>query len=156
MERCWQIPTPDFLAALPRDPRQLYERLCVDSPPSDWPGYVGPLVYGLDALRTGRIPADLRAALYQALLLLPGITITKTATNSDGATAVMLLLDHKPERTEVFLDPDTGHFTGERRTLITSSFRGPFRGLKAGTVLRSSAVTMAVVDEIGVLPNTSI
>ena len=32
MEECWQLPNSHFLAALPRDPQVLYERLRADSP----------------------------------------------------------------------------------------------------------------------------
>src|SRR6266536_2371760 len=67
---CWQVPTPDFFAALPRGARRLHDRLRTDSP-ADRPGYTGVLTYAIYALQTGLVPADLRAALYRALLLLP-------------------------------------------------------------------------------------
>ncbi len=67
---CWQVPTADFLAALPRDARQLYDRLRADSP-ADRHRYTGVLTYAIDALQTGLVPADLRAAVYRALLLRP-------------------------------------------------------------------------------------
>jgi hypothetical protein len=140
----WQVPTADFLAALPRDPDELYRRLCTDSP-AERRGYVGPLVYGVDVLRTGLVPADLRAALYQALRLLPGLTVVADTVNPDGAPAIALCLDHTPWRTEVFVDPVTGHYIGERQTCVAR-----VRDCRAGWVLRSAAVTRAVVERIGV------
>lgn len=149
IEGSWQTPTPTFLAALPRDPGQLYQRLCADSP-AGRAGYVGPFVYAVDALRTGLVPADLRAALYRALRSVPGLTVVPDAANPDGTPAIALRLDHSPRRSEVFVDPVTGQFIGERETCIADVRHGLGFALRAGWVLRSSAVTRAVVDGIGV------
>lgn len=146
---CWQVPTADFLAALPRDARQLYDRLRADSP-ADRPGYTGVLTYAIDALQTGLVPADLRAALYRALLLLPTATMAETADDKASrhhVPGVSLVLDDGTLRTEILIDPANGQFAGLRRTLTRD-----VGGLKAGTLTESSDVTTAVVDTIGELP----
>jgi hypothetical protein len=143
----WQVPTPEFLVGLPRDPQRLHQRLSTDSR-DDRPGYTGVLVYALDALRTGLVPADLRAALYRALLMLPGMTIVESAQNLDGVPAVALVHDDGTRRTEVFIDPANGHFIGERDTVTSNTDRG----LKAGTVTKHTAVRTATADAIGGVP----
>lgn len=146
---CWQIPTVEFFAGLPREPGQLLSRLRADSPtPPRFPGYVGELAYALDALRGGLVPADLRAALYEALLLLPKMRLVEQAVGPDGTPGYALVLDHSPIRTEVFVDADTGHFMGERSTSFAASGGKP----SAGTVTRSSAVVRSLADGIGLPP----
>ena len=145
MEDCWQLPNSHFLAALPRDPQVLYERLRADSP-DDRTGYVGPFVYAADALRTGRVPADLRAALYRALLLLPGFE-TGEADDQDGTRLIWLAVDDGVRRNEIFISAADGQFAGERATLIRD-----VRGLTSGTVTTDTAVRVAIVDALGQLP----
>lgn len=145
----WQTPTPAFLAALPRDPDELYRRLCADSP-AGRAGYVGPFVYAVDALRTGLVPADLRVALYRALRSVPGLAVVPDTANPDGAPAIALRLDHSPRRTEIFVDPATGHYIGARDTCIANVRYGLRFAMRAGWVLGFSSVTRAVVDGVGV------
>ena len=142
MEECWQLPNSHFLAALPRDPQVLYERLRADSP-DDRPGYTGPFVYAADALRTGRVPADLRAALYRALLRLPGIEIGE-ADDQDGRQHICLAVDDGVRRNEIFVSSADGQFAGERAALTRD-----VRGLTAGTVTTDTAVRVAIVDAVG-------
>ena len=138
----WQGPTPGFLAALPRDPSQLLDRLREDSP-DDRPGYAGAFVYATDALRTGLVPADLRAALYRALLMLPGAQITERS-DTDNGQDLSLSIDTGGRLNEIFINSKNGQFTGERAT-----FTRDIGDFKAGTVQTSTVVTTAVVDEIG-------
>ncbi len=143
----WQAPTPGFLAELPRDPQELYEQL-EEASPSDRPGYTGVLVYALDLLRTALVPADLRETLYRALLVLPGMTIIEDAENMDERASVALSRDDGIRRTEIFLDPKTAQFIGERNTLTCEDVHG----LSAGTVTKCTSVSTAVVDMIGAMP----
>jgi hypothetical protein len=144
VEQCWQLPDSHFLAALPRDPQVLCERLRADSP-DDRPGYAGPFVYAADALRTGRVPADLRAALYRALLL-PGVEIGE-ADDQDGTRHISMAVDDGVRRNEIFISSADGQFAGERATLTRA-----VRGLTAGTVTTDTAVRVAIVDVLGRLP----
>jgi len=144
----WQQPTTEFLAGLPREPRALYSRLEADSP-QDRPGYVGAVVYARDALRTGLVPASMRAALYQALLLVPGMVLEDNAQNADGQPGIALVMDDGVYRIEIVIDPGTGQFIGERETLASDNLD---LSLAAGTVMQSTAVTTAIVGEIETLP----
>jgi hypothetical protein len=101
-------------------------------------------------LQAGLVPADLRAALYRALLLLPTVTMAETADDKASkrqGPGVSLVLDDGTLRTEILIVPANGQFAGLRRTLARDA-----GGLKAGTLTESSDVTMAVVDAIGELP----
>jgi hypothetical protein len=141
----WQTPTPDFLAALPRDPRRLLHRLRADSP-DDRPGYIGAFVYATDALRTGLVSADLRAALCRALLMLPGAQITEPDDKNEGR--ISLSIDDGFRRREIFLSGADAQFAGERCTVTRD-----MPDLKAGTVTTSTVVSMATVDRIGQVPS---
>jgi hypothetical protein len=141
-EGSWQVPTPDFLASLPRDPHQLLNRLQADRP-----GYTGAFVYAADALRTGLVPADLRAALYRALLTLPDAQITEP-TDTEKWQDIALSINDGHRRSEIFINSANGQFAGERSTVTHD-----IGDLKAGTVTQSTAVTITTVDSIGQTPS---
>lgn len=140
----WATPTPEFLARLPRDPDALRTRLCEDSPAGR---YTGPFVSAVDALRTCAVPADLRSALYRALLRLPAVRPAEVV-DVDGNACLALVHDDGPTRIELLVEPVAGQFAGERDTLRRDSSCG----LTAGTVISSTAVRTAVVDGLGALP----
>lgn len=140
----WTAPTPEFLARLPREPGALHARLCADNPARR---YGGPFTAAVDALRSCTVPADLRAALYGALLALPAVQLAEV-TDIDGQSCPALVHDAGPTRTELLIDPVDGQYAGERDTLR----RGSACGLTAGTVIASTSVRTAVVDTIGVPP----
>ena len=142
----WSNPTPPWLAGLPRDPQQLYDRLRADAPRNKR-GDAELLVYAADALRSGLIPADLRAALYRALARLPGLEITEQVANLDGRKGTAYGISDGDTRQEIIIDPVTGEFIGERETTARD-----LDGLKAGTVMSYASVTTAVVDRAGVRP----
>ncbi len=142
----WQDPTPGFLAGLPRDPAQLYSRLQADAPANDR-GSAELFVYAVDALRTGLVPADLRAALYQALTRIDGIELTDQAVNLDGRVGTAIGIDDGQFRHDIIIDPVTGTFIGEREVLTDDYDRAP-----DGTTMSYSAVRTAVVDAIGTVP----
>ncbi|MEJ2858818.1 MULTISPECIES: CU044_5270 family protein [unclassified Saccharothrix] len=132
----WQFPRPEFLAGLPKDPKQLYERLRTDSG-----GGKQALVYAADALRTGLMPAESRANLLRALTHLPGLDVTDDAADLDGRRGVALGISEDGERQEIILDPATGEVIGERK--VSDSM---FAGIPKGTVTSYSSVTTTVVD----------
>mgnify|MGYP001417665753 CR=1 FL=1 len=136
----WHAPTSEFLAALPRDPSALLDRL-VDGPSSR---FTGPFSRAVDLLRSGAVPADLREALYAALVRLPAVTVDEAATDPEGRPCLALVHDAGPTRTELFVDADTGQFAGERDTLRKDSSIG----LGVGTVIATTAVRTAVVDHV--------
>jgi|GEM_PF-561934 len=147
----WQNPTPEWAGSLPRDPRQLLDRLRRDAPGADEGndrGDVELLVYAADALRTGLLPADLRAALYRALALVPALRVTEDVANLDGQRGIALGMDTDGERHDIIIDPGTGAFIGERQTATRD-----IGGLPAGTAGSSTSLRTSVVDEIGATPS---
>jgi hypothetical protein len=143
----WQNPTPEFLAGLPRDPDELFDRLDRDAPDNSR-GNAELLVYAADLLRNPLlVPADLRSALYQALTRVGGLTVTPGAVNLDDRPGTALGIDDGTSRTEIIIDPATGTFIGEREVTITD-----VDGWPAGTVISKTSVTNAVVDAIGEAP----
>ncbi|SFQ50910.1 hypothetical protein SAMN05421810_108180 [Amycolatopsis arida] len=142
----WQNPTAEWQASLPKDPQALYERLAADAPDNDR-GDVELLVYAADALRSGLLTKDVRAALYQALAKVPGLEVTDRQANLDGRIGTALGMDDGTSREEIIIDPETGRFIGEREVLVEDSGAIP-----AGTTMSFTAVTTAVVDERGVRP----
>jgi hypothetical protein len=143
----WQDPTPSFLASLPRDPSQLYQRLLADAP-DNGRGNAELLVYAADALRTGLVPADLRAALYQTLTRLDGVDLVDQAVNLDGRVGTAIGIDDGQFRQDIIIDPTTGAFIGEREVLT-----GDYDGAPDGTTFNYTAVRTAVVDTIGSIPS---
>lgn len=146
-EPSWQHPTSEFLAGLPRDPQGLRERLEADSPPPRT-GYCGPLTYACDVLATGRVPAAVRAALYAALRLVPGVGVT-SGQDAVGRAGVAFVHHDEARRAEVIVDPDGGQFLGERDTLNQAL---PEHGLPAGTTIAATSVRVAVASALGAAP----
>lgn len=142
----WHAPTPEFLARLPRDPDELLHRLRADGPEGRTASQ--PFTRAVGALRSGLVPADLRAALYSALVTLPAVSVKDQVTDLDGGTRLALVHDDGPTRTELLVDPADGAFAGECDTLRTPSRLG----LATGTVVLCTTVRSAVVDTLGGLP----
>ncbi len=138
----WQQPTPQFLAELPRNPDQLRERLITDSR-----NPAKAFTYATDALRTGLIPAGLRVALYQAMLMLPATELTSADNDGTRPPSWTLRHDNGPFRDEIFISRADAQPTGERRTVTHD-----IPDLSAGTVTTSTIITMAIADSIGEPP----
>ncbi|MGH3397078.1 MAG: hypothetical protein ACRDPO_20550 [Streptosporangiaceae bacterium] len=139
----WQHPTPQFLDDLPRNPAQLHQRLITDSSARS-PSHAKAFTYATDALRTGLIPADLRAALYQAMLMIPGTDLTGADDDSTRPPGWSLRRDNSPFRDEIFISRADAQLTGERSTVIHD-----IPDLTAGTLTTSTITRMAVTDSIG-------
>lgn len=140
----WQAPTVQFFQRLPRDPTVLLERLCADNP-GRW---FTPFAAAVTTLRTGLVPAALRRGLYRALTGLPGVSVVEHVPNIDGRDCLALVHDAGRTRTELLIDPVNGQFAGERDTLRADSRSG----LRAGMVISTTAVRVAVVDQAGTRP----
>ncbi|MGB3442972.1 MAG: CU044_5270 family protein [Actinophytocola sp.] len=143
----WQNPTEEFLASLPRDTDALHDRLRTDTDGRGHDPDLEMVVYVADVLRTGLVPADLRAALYRALAMVPSLEITEQVANLDGVQGTAYGISAKGQRHDVIVDPMTGQFIGERQVTEQS-----FDDIPAGTVTEYTSVTTAVVLEIGVRP----
>jgi RNA polymerase sigma-70 factor (ECF subfamily) len=95
-----------------------------------------------DLLRTGVVPADLRAALYQAAAMIPGVTVTEGQANLDGRTGVAIgRFEEGPAKTrqELIIDHETGLLIGERSVLTQAQ-----EGIPAGTATTWTAIETSV------------
>ena len=138
----WQGPSATFIAELPRDPRRLYDRLRADTKGHGQDRDQEILVYAADALRSGLLPADLRAALYRALTYLPTLQITARTATLDGHTGTALGITAAGEQQEIVIDSATGAFIGERKRLTEQQ-----DGIPAGTTIGSSTVRYNIVKK---------
>lgn len=140
----WQEPTAEFVATLPSDPQQLYDRIraaMADEPSGpDW----ATLGFVKEAIQRGLMPAELRANLYRALALLPSLEVTDRNANLDGRLGIGLGADRGDQRVELIIDPATGQFIGERLTATRSRGVTP-----AGTVVSYTSLSTGVVDKVG-------
>jgi RNA polymerase sigma-70 factor (ECF subfamily) len=107
-------PITEEIAAMPRDPQRLLDHLGADAE-EDRSGAVIDAV--AQALRSGIVPADLQAAMYQALALLPDVVITDDAADLDGrrGTAIGVQRADGAETDEIIVDPTTGLYLGQRQ-----------------------------------------
>ncbi|WP_160669330.1 hypothetical protein [Pseudarthrobacter sp. ATCC 49987] len=95
------------------------------------------------ALRTGVIPADLRAAFYKAAAFIPGVTVVDKQATIDGRTGIAIGIPSPDggSRQETIIDPTTGLMIGERNVLLKD-----YPGFPAGTVMTWTSVRTSVVN----------
>ncbi len=84
------IPLEEAIAGAPRDPKELLELIYDNTRGSGPTPDEEAFITIVDTLNTGVIPADLRAALYQAAALIPGLTVVESEATLDGRTGVSL------------------------------------------------------------------
>ena len=102
------------------------------------------LVFIADTLRTGVVPADLRAALYKAAAGIPGVKISDRAATLEGQTGIAFGRDDSNGvRQEIIIDPNTGLMIGERQVLLRDNI---LPGAPAGESMGWTTVTTTVVD----------
>ncbi|GAA4267866.1 CU044_5270 family protein [Frondihabitans peucedani] len=135
-------PSPASIAALPRNPRQLLNHIYRTTLGQGRSGDGEALVWIADTLRSGIVPAAVRASLYRAAALIPGVTLTPGAADLDGRTGVAIGRDEiDGTRQEIIIDPDTGLLIGEREVLLKGD-----GALPTGTSMGWTSVTTSVVD----------
>jgi len=132
------------IADLPRDPDALVRR--IEAAPRGAGETDESHVFDTisELLRTGLVPADLRAAMYRALATLPDVVVTEEQASLDGRTGTAIGLPHwsGTEQHDVIVDPTDGAYIGERsiQTRRTGS-------IPAGTVIDSVTVRVTAVDD---------
>lgn len=135
--------TPASLATLPRDPQTLLSHLYSVNPGSgvSKDGKAFNLI--IDVLTTGFVPADLRAALYKAAALTPGVSVTEKDATMDGRVGVAIGRTETKSavRQDIIIDPNNGLVIGQRMVLLNGD-----DGYPAGTAIGSTSVTTTVVD----------
>ncbi|PZS29867.1 MAG: hypothetical protein DLM58_14580 [Pseudonocardiales bacterium] len=141
----WGIPTPAWLAALPRDPTALLARLYIDpnKAGADVNKYDAAFLHIAQVLSSGMVPADLRAALYQVASRIPGVTLIDSTANLDGRQGVAVgRVDSTGNvRQEIIFDSAGGQYIGERQVTVHPD--GTFN-VPVGTATESTAVTVGV------------
>jgi hypothetical protein len=143
----WQNPTADFVNSLPADPHKLYDRLRADTQGHGRDPDLEMVVYVADAIRSGLVPAKIRANLYRALALMPALEISEGNANLAGRTGIALGVDRTGIKQELIIDPATGQVIGDRETITDAKGAIP-----AGTVIALSSMTTGVAPRIGDKP----
>lgn len=135
--------SPEALSDLPRDPHRLlnyiYRTTLGSGPSKDGEA----LVFIADRLRSGVLPADVRASIYQAAALIPGVEFVEDQATLDGrsGTAIGRMETNGNFRQDIIVDPDTGLFIGERTTQLDAQY-----GIPANTITSWTSVTTTVVQ----------
>jgi hypothetical protein len=139
------LPTAEDFADMPRNPDGLLDYVYAMPSGSDWGPDERAFRVISDALIMGLVPADLRAAMYEALAKIPGVFLTDGVANLGGRQGVAISYRNEAGYSveQLILDPTTGEFIGVREVTIKAD-----RFIPAGTVVNSSAVTRSVVDEV--------
>ena len=141
----WQVPSPAFLAALPRDVDALRARLYADTQGAGSSADGEVLVAVADVLRSGLVTADLRSSLYRVLETVPGVEVTSESVRVGNVTGVGIgrLEDVNGLRQELVVDPATGQVVAEREIAVRD-----VDGIPAGTVIGQTTVTRTIVDAV--------
>lgn len=129
--------------SLPKDPRALLDLIYERTKGAGKSPEIKALGTITAALRTGAIPADLRAALYKAAALIPGVTVVDKQATIDGRTGIAIGIPSPDggSRQETIIDPTTGLMIGERNVLLKD-----YPGFPAGTVTTWTSVRTSVVN----------
>lgn len=154
----FQQPTLKFLESLPTDPAKLLARIRKDSEGQGPSADAEALVYIADLLRESdaMVSPELRAALFEAAALIPGIDRVPGQVTLDGQTGVAIgrMEPTNGERQEIIIDPKTSRVLGERSVLAAQA--KPTQGsareswLPIGTVTSWTTTRSAIVDKVGV------
>jgi hypothetical protein len=105
----------------------------------------------IGALLEGVLPAEVRAALYQALAKIPGVTVAQGATDTTGRRGVAFVRAAAIEgpgssgwlRLEIILDPDTYHYLGARHVVTRDHFIPDTPSGTKGTQFRKGQVLVS-------------
>jgi hypothetical protein len=135
------------LLAYPTDPRAIHDRLLAGLSPGQGHSPEGEVFTLIgDALREAPAPPDLRAGLYGALALIPGIELVGTVHDRTGREGTAVAFTEQGIRKELVFDPQTSEMLAEREVLTD----GP-HGIHApaGTVIEDVVyLQRAVTDDL--------
>ena len=130
-------------ASLPRDPQKLLDLIYERTKGAGKTPDIEAFVTIADGLRTGVVPADLRAAMYKAAALIPGVVMADKQATVDGRTGTAIGMP-SPDgggRQDIIIDPSSGLVIGERNITLKD-----YPGAPAGTVQSWTAIKTSVVD----------
>jgi hypothetical protein len=129
--------------SLPKDPQALLDIIYDRTKGAGKSPEAEAFVTIADGLRTGVVPADLRAALYKAAALIPGVTVGDRQATVDGRTGIAIGIP-SPDggtRRDIIIDPTSGLVIGEQDVLLKD-----YPGAPAGTVSTWTSVKTSVVN----------
>ena len=139
----WTLLTEEELGALPREGQALYDHFNSQYQGGSASRDENNFVRITDILRIGLIPADLRAGLFEALALVPGVNASEQA-NFDGKVGIAIGRTEPlraGQRAETIIDPDTGLVIGERSIMTYAAF-----GFGSNEVVGHTAIDYRIVD----------
>lgn len=130
-------------ATVTRDPKALLDLIRQRTQGAGQSPDLEALVTIADTLRTGVVPADLRAALFRAAALIPSAVLSDRQATMDGrtGTAVGVAVPDSFNREEIVVDPASGQMIGQRYVLLKA-----YQGDPAGTVHNEMSMRTTVVD----------
>ena len=140
----WTPLSDEELDALPRDGQALYNHFNAQYQGGSASRDEDNFVRITDLLRVGLVPADLRAGLYAALALIPGVTASEQA-NFDGKAGIAIGRTEPlraGQRAEMIIDPGTGLVIGERSIMTYAAF-----GFGSNEVVGHTAIDYRIVNE---------
>lgn len=129
--------------SLPRDPQALLDLIYERTKGAGKTPEIEAFITIADGLRSGVVPADLRAAMYKAAALITGITVVDKQATVDGRTGIAIGIP-SPDgggRQDIIIDPASGQVIGERNILLKD-----YPGKPAGTIEGWTSVRTSVVD----------
>ena len=138
----WTLMTDEELDALPREGQALYDHFNSQYQGGSASRDENHFVRITDILRMGLIPADLRAGLYKALALIPGVNASEQA-NFDGKVGIAIGRTEPlraGQRAEMIIDPHTGLVIGERTIMTYAAF-----GFGSNEVVGHTAIDYRIV-----------
>lgn len=137
------FPSQNALAAFPRDPNALLAEIRRQTDGKGQSKDGESLVFIADLLRTGMVPADLRAALYKAAALIPGVTVTDEQATLEGRKGIAIgrVETASNRRQDIIIDPKTGLLIGEREVLTE-----PQGSMPVGTATTWTAIETTISE----------
>ncbi|MFI2562828.1 CU044_5270 family protein [Paenarthrobacter sp. NPDC018779] len=142
-EQILGTPLAEAFRTFPREPEKLLQ-LIYDRTKGKGPSPESEALTTIaSALRTGVIPADLRAAMYKAAALIPGIVVAAKQATLDGRQGVALGVHYADGkvRDDIIVNPATGQLIGERTVYLVAE-----AGIPANTAAAWTSVQTSVVD----------
>lgn len=133
------------ISSLPEDPQALLKVIRERTEGAGPSPEMEALITIADTLRTGVVPASLRAALYKAAALIPGVTVVDKQATLNGKTGIAIGIP-SPDgstRQEIIIDPATGLMIGERNVALKATADFPAGTATAWTAVQTSVVNSA-------------
>ncbi|MFK0008475.1 CU044_5270 family protein [Paenarthrobacter sp. NPDC090520] len=142
-QRILDMPLPEAVKTLPREPQALLDLIYLKTKGKGPSAEKEALTTIASSLRTGVIPADLRAAMYKAAALIPGVVVADKQATLDGRQGIALGVAWAGGkfREDIIIDPATGLLIGERTVYLVAE-----SGIPANTASSWTAVRTSVVD----------